>query len=185
MIPPYPLLWPEGIKRTARAGSSQFRTSLPGAMKNVRESLIKFANDSGQKITGLQVTSNVGLMGKPSDPGIAVWFNWDGDMRCIAVDKYAKVEDNLQAIHHVIEARRTELRHAGIEIVRTTFKGFRTALPAPDAPRHWSAVLGVDRNAGRDEVLAAWKAKVKQHTGTPAMYEINQAKADWKVEVGR
>ncbi len=178
MIPPYPLLWPEGIKRTARPGSSQFRTTLTGAMKNVQDSLTRFANDSGQKITDLQITSNVGLMGRPADPGIAVWFNWDGDMRCIAVDKYAKVEDNLQAIHHVVEARRTELRHAGIEMVRTTFKGFRTALPAPNAKKHWHVVLGVDQNATLDQIQAAYRALARQRSGTEFMTELNVARDD-------
>lgn len=184
MIPPYPLLWPEGIKRTARPVSSQFKTTLHKAMSNVQDSLRRFSADSGQKITDLQITSNVGLIGKPDDPGIAVWFNWDGDMRCIAVDKYAKVEENLQAIHHVIEARRTELRHAGIEMVRTTFKGFRTALPAPDAKKPWHDVLGVDPNATQDQVHAAYKALARKHTGTEFMTDLNVARDDAVASLG-
>jgi hypothetical protein len=55
---------------------------------------------------------------RPSDPGVAVWFTWDGLGVCIAVDRYQTVEANLQAIHHIIEARRTELRHGTLALVR-------------------------------------------------------------------
>jgi hypothetical protein len=62
---------------------------------------------------------------------------------CIPVDRYAKVEANLQAIHHIIEARRTELRHGTLALVRATFTGF-VALPAPGATRKrsWREVFG-------------------------------------------
>lgn len=127
----YPLTWPEGFPRTRMPGSDQFKTTLSGALKNVEDSLRKFAADSGKKIDALVISSNVTLgQQRPADPGVAVWFNWDGLQVCIPVDRYAKVEANLQAIHHIIEARRTELRHGGLSIVRATFTGFK-ALPAP------------------------------------------------------
>ena len=49
---------------------------------------------------------------------------------CIPVDRYNSVEANLQAIHHIIEARRVELRHGTLALVRASFTGFK-ALPAP------------------------------------------------------
>ena len=164
-IPPYPLAWPDTQKRTATRVKSQFRTGLIGAMKNVADSLKSFANDSGRKLEYIQITSNAGLFdSNPADPGIAVWFQWDGAMRCIAVDRYLTVAENLQAIHHVLEARRVELRHAGIEMVRTTFRGFVAALPAPgDKP--WHVVLGVDPGATKDQISAAYKARARELNG--------------------
>jgi len=160
-IPAFPLQWPADLPRTERKVSSQFRTSLSAALKNVKGSLELFAKDSGKAVTEIVLSSNVGGLdlAPPSDPGVAAWFNWDGEQRCIAVDRYPKPEDNLQAIHHILEARRTEMRHGGLHIVRQTFKGF-TALPAPD----WKRTLGLDqpgRIITREDIDAAYRARAK------------------------
>lgn len=160
-IPPYPLRWPDSLPRTKRPGSAQFSTTLYKAMKNVEESLRLFGKDSGKPATDVVTTSNAALgTSNPADSGVAVWFVWEGKQVCFAVDKYAKVEHNVQAIHKIIEARRTELRHGGLNIVRATFKGFQ-ALPAPDNDAPWT-VLGVARNATPDQVQAAYRLKAKK-----------------------
>jgi hypothetical protein len=178
-IPPYPLAWPDTQKRTATKAKSAFRTGLTGAMDNVSKSLRAFAQDSEKRLEYCQITSNAGLFDqKPADPGIAVWFEWDGALRCIAVDRYQTVAENLQAIHHVLEARRVELRHAGIEMVRTTFRGFVAALPAPDA-KSWSDILGVPKNATADQISAAYKARARdlaQRGDQEQLVELNVAR---------
>lgn len=190
MIPPYPLRWPEGIRRTQRHTSSQFRTSLPKAMQNVSDSLRRFSEDSGHKVTEPVITSNAALgQMRPADPGVAVWFTWDGSLRCIAVDRYGKVEDNLQAIHHVLEARRTEIRHAGIEVARATFKGFTKTLPAPDGAdgQHWSAVLGVPADAPFAMVQEAYRGKARyaSQAGDQALLQrLNIARDQARKEIG-
>ena len=174
--PPYPLAWPDGQRRTAARDKSAFRTKLEGAIKNVRDSLRLFAADSGRAMGALEVTCNVSFMGGPTtDPGVAVWFIWDGQMRCIAVDRYQTVAENLQAIHHVLEARRVELRHAGIEMARTTFKGF-IALPPPPGKKAWHEVLGVAPNAAPAQISEARKRLAREHHEDPAMMQaINVA----------
>jgi hypothetical protein len=141
-IAQYPLQWPDGLPRTERKVSSQFRSTLSAALNNVQKSLEAFGRDSGKPVSDIVLSSNVGGLSlkTPDDPGVAAWFTWDGGQRCIAVDRYPKPEDNLQAIHHVLEARRTELRHGGLRIVRQTFKGF-VALPAPPDRKPWRTVL--------------------------------------------
>lgn len=161
MTTAYPLHWPDGVPRTERRVSSQFKTGLAGALKNVQDSLRLFGQDSGKAVTGVVLSSNVSLgESRPADPGIAVWFTWDGSQRCIAVDRYPKPEDNLQAIHHILEARRTEMRHGGLHIVRQTFRGF-VALPAPTGAQSWWQVLGVKPTATSDEIDAAWREKMQ------------------------
>ncbi|MEA3033515.1 MAG: hypothetical protein QOH86_1531 [Sphingomonadales bacterium] len=183
MIPPYPLTWPDGLPRTERHQSSQFRTSLSAALKNVRESLRLFGVDSGKPVSDVVLSSNVGGLEvdrKLDDPGVAAWFAWDGGQRCIAVDRYPKPEDNLQAIHHILEARRTEMRHGGLHIVRQTFKGF-TALPAPPRRKPWRAVLQLPAGpVTRQQVDAAYRAlaaAAHPDTGgsTDRMAELNAA----------
>lgn len=138
----YPLTWPEGFPRTPkRLKGDRFRTSLAGALNNVEAELRRFGEDSGKKIENLVISSNVTLgVQNPPDPGVACWFGWDGAQVCIPVDRYQRVEHNLQAIALIIEARRTELRHGGLAIVKATFAGF-ARLPGP-AQKPWREVFG-------------------------------------------
>ena len=192
-IPAFPLQWPDGLPRTERKAASQFRTSLSAALKNVKTSLELFAKDSGKAVTEIVLSSNAGGLdlNQPSDTGVAAWFAWDGQQRCIAVDRYPKVEDNLQAIHHILEARRTEMRHGGLHIVRQTFKGF-TALPAPPGRKSWREVLGFrpdERLAGSATIDARYRelaAKAHPDKGgsTEQMAELNRARAEAKAAIG-
>ena len=143
MTTAYPLAWPPGFPRTKTREKGQFKTTLHGALNNVKESLRRFAVDSGKKLEGLVISSNYSLgVERPNDPGVSVWFTWDALQVCIPVDRYTSVESNLQAIHHVIEARRTELRHGTLALVRASFTGF-AALPPPTGQRTWRAVFGI------------------------------------------
>lgn len=154
-ITAYPLTWPQHFPRSAKRETGQFRTTLNGALNNVQDSLRRFGQDSGKKVDGIVISSNVTLGSyKPADAGVAVWFTWDGLQVCIPVDRYATVEANLQAIHHIIEARRTELRHGTLALVRATFTGFKS-LPAPPG-QDWRTVLGVNGSAD-------WKAAEKAY----------------------
>lgn len=157
-VQPYPLAWPDGFPRNSGSRhAGAFKTGLTAALKNVRDSLRLFGQDSGRAVTEVSITSNVTLGGMVGgDPGIAVWFNWDGEQRCIAVDRYAKPEANLQAIHHVIEARRVEMRHGTLALIRATMKGFSLSLPAPGR-KAWHEVLSVLPGASMEEIEAAYR----------------------------
>lgn len=188
---PYPLAWPETIPRWKGSRQpGQFKTTLHGAMENVSSSLRRFGTDSGKGVTDLVISSNVTLgANHPSDPGVAIWFKWDGLSVCIPVDRYSKVEANLQAIHHIIEARRTELRHGTLALVRATFTGF-TALPAPPGTKSWREVLGIASGpAVKETVEAAYRRLAgERHPDRPggsneAMTELNAARAQALREV--
>lgn len=181
-FPPYPLAWPDGMPRTERKADAKFKTTLSGAIKNVQDSLRLFGSDTGKPVTNVSVTSNVaGLsFATPADTGVAVWFDWEGQQRCIAVDRYPKVEHNLQAIHHILDARRTEMRHGGLHIVRQTFKGF-VALPAPEGAKPWREVLDLTGAVSPEIITAAYRAKAKAaHPDTggskDAMVQLTRAR---------
>jgi len=107
----YPLHWPDGWPRAKSPAKSQFRTSMAAALNNVEKSIAAFAKDSKEKVSDVVISSNVTLgKQRPDDPGVAIYFSWSGIATCIAVDRYLKVEENLQAIHHCIEAERVKLR---------------------------------------------------------------------------
>ncbi len=176
----FPLHWPTGFKRAKTREKGSFKTTLAGALKNVEDSLRKFATDSGKRIDGLVISSNVTLGAtNPADSGVAIWFTWDGLTVCIPVDRYLRVEANLQAIHHIIEARRTEMRHGTLALVRATFSGF-LALPAPISGEWWD-ILGVHKSANQDVIKTAYRKLCSLHHpdrdggNSEKMAEINEA----------
>lgn len=188
----FPLAWPHGFPRSKTREKGTFKTTLAGALGNVQDSLRRFAADSGKKLDGLVISSNVtlGVM-RPEDPGVSVWFTWDGLQVCIPVDRYLTVEGNLQAIHHIIEARRVELRHGTLALVRASFTGFK-ALPAPAGHRSWRQVLGFNATAtvtkdmvgSRYRQLASDNHPDKAGGTHAAMSELNQARDEALKELG-
>lgn len=193
-ITAYPLCWPETMPRQKSREKGQFRTTLSGALNNVEGSLKAFARDSGKALTSIVMSSNVTLgRSRPDDPGVAVWFTWDGMQVCIPVDRYQTVEANLQAIHHIIEARRVELRHGTLALVRATFTGFM-ALPAPGTKRDWRDVLGLNADErtrvnrtiieGRYRKLAAERHPDRASGSKEAMAELNVARDEALKEIG-
>lgn len=176
----YPLEWPGHIPRTKRTQSSRFNTTLHQALENVEKSLELLAKNSGKKISHIVLSSNVTL-GKmnPKDAGVCVYFNWNGAELCIPIDRYDKVQDNLQAIHHIIEADRTKLRHGGLEFVMAEKQG-KTALLSDGANKPWHEVLNLTPGASFEQVKARYRELAKLHHSDKGgndstMAEINKA----------
>jgi len=190
----YPLSWPDNIPRYKNREKGQFRTALPTALSNVRKSIEAFGRDSGKGVGNLVISSNVTLdKQKPSDPGVAVWFVWDGLQVSIPVDRYLSVEANLQAIHLIIEARRTELRHGTLALVRATFTGFLALPPQGESKRSWRAVMLLNASFRGDaaSIERHYRDLAKtRHPDTPtgshqAMAELNRAREEALREVSR
>jgi hypothetical protein len=179
----YPLAWPAAFPRAKWRDNGKFKTALPNAIENVHRSLRGFAADSGKKLEQLVISSNVSLgHSSPADPGVAVYFTWDTLQVCIPVDRYNSVASNLQAIHHIIEARRVELRHGTLALVRATFQGF-LALPAPAGARPWRQVfgLGPGDSANADFIRTAYRQLASERHpdkggSDAAMAELNAAR---------
>jgi len=175
----FPLCWPPNFPRSKRREKGKFSTSLNAALDHVETSLNRFAIDSHARVENMVLSSNCTLGAeRPADPGVAVWFTWGGLQVCIPVDRYLTPAANLQAIYHVIEARRVELRHGTLALVRATMTGF-VALPAPERP--WWEVLGVTQFADKRTIADVYKTlAVLRHPdrgGTHAMMaELNAAR---------
>lgn len=189
IISPYPLCWPNGIARTPphKRHGSPFRTDFETAVRNVTQSLVLFAKDSNVKIEHVILSTNVDLINRnPSDPGAAAWFKFDGVFVAFGVDRFTQVKANVQAIHHIIEARRVELRYGGLAIVRQTFRSF-VALPSPMG---WREILGLEGRPSRDEINRAYRSMAAKHHpdlgGSQAkMAEINRARDEAFAEIGQ
>jgi hypothetical protein len=170
----YPLHWPETFPKNTRPSSSRFDTSLFQALENVKTELQLLAKDSGKKLDGITISSNYSLTEtKPKDPGVAVWFHWDGEQVCIPVDRYDKVECNLQAIYHCIKADRTKLRHGGYNLVKAAYRGYAAL---PHTPKDsWQAALGLTKGATLAQAEQAYKRLRKtchpDHGGNPDEFQ--------------
>ncbi len=163
----YPLTWPDSWPRTephrrtyGRFGKREATASGYRALKDVtvydgaQRVMVELERMGARDIivsTNLQLRRD-GLprsdQRDPSDPGVAVyWTDRAKNERCIAVDRYTKVADNLAAIAATLDAMRAIERHGGAEILNRAFTGF-TAL-GHDGGRKWWDVLGCTSDAPR------------------------------------
>lgn len=184
----YPLTWPTGWPRIPAAsrirakfskGERQY-SSTPGGSswvhrrdltigdgtKRVIDSLRIFGVLEGDAIVSTNLVLRLdGLprsgQSAPADPGVAVYWQRTAEpMRCMAIDRYDRVADNLAAIAATLEAMRAIERHGGATILDRAFTGF-VALPAPGqaSALGWREVLGFKPSAAPkySEVEAAYK----------------------------
>lgn len=119
--------------------------SIAEGVERVRSELARM----GVADDDLVITSNLELrldglprsnQREPADPGIAVYWRDGVETRCMAVDRYDRVADNLAAVAATLDAMRAIERHGGAEILNRAFTGF-TALPAPGGTSHWRDIL--------------------------------------------
>lgn len=165
----HPLHWPTGWKRFApvqrkEATFTRYKKALTvydGVQRvllelermGIHEADVIVSTDVRTRLDGLPRSGEP----KPDDPGAAVyWQPPVGAMRCMAIDRYDEVADNLAAIAATLEAMRAIERHGGAAILDRAFAGFE-ALPAPGAKREWWEVLRVSRDSSREEVRRAYR----------------------------
>lgn len=186
-------MWPDMQPRTgpSRRIKSPFRTGFDKAISNVAESLRGFQRDAGVKIEGVTLSTNCDLLNRaPIDPGAVAWFMMDGEWIAFGMDRFCDVASNIQAIHHILEARRIELRYGGLAFIRQTFRAFK-ALPAPGR-RHWREVFGFNPGAGTvtaGMIESAYRVAMKRahpdHGGSQeAAAELNAAREAALKEIG-
>ena len=161
-IEAYPLAWPQGWprKKSYQRSRAKFSTSdrVLSVMDGIQRVLLELER-LGVKRDDLVISTDIPtrLDGLPrsdrtvADPGVAVYWRKRADTRCMAIDRYDRVADNLAAIAATLEAMRAIERHGGAEILDRAFTGF-VALPAPE---QWWQVLGVAENATCEEIDAA------------------------------
>jgi len=162
-IPAFPLAWPTGWRRTQsynrttarfrKAGKQggdgrwqpQRDITISEAIERVRDELRRM----GIHDDDLVVSTNLELrldgwprsnQREPTDPGVAVyWSDRHGaPPRCMAIDRYDRVADNLAAVAATLDAMRAIERHGGAEILERAFNGFAAL---PNHAESWRDVL--------------------------------------------
>jgi hypothetical protein len=169
-IEAYPLTWPQGWPRKKSYQRSRAKFSTSGRVLSVMDGIQRVLLELerlGVKRDDLVISTDIPtrLDGLPRsdrtvvDPGVAVYWRKGKDTRCMAIDRYDRVADNLAAIAATLEAMRAIERHGGAEILDRAFTGF-VALPAPE---QWWQVLGVAENATGEEIDAAYRRLAALH----------------------
>lgn len=186
-IQAYPLQWPAGWRRTEphqrerskfSKGERQY-SSTPGTSSWINRKDLT-VNDGLQRLLAelqrmgvdrddVVISSNLrtrldGMpasgQAQPQDPGAAVYWRIGAGTRCMAIDRYDRVQDNLAAIAATLDAMRAIERHGGATIMDRAFQGF-VALPAP---RAWWQVLELKgTNPTRAEIEGAHRRLISKH----------------------
>lgn len=214
-ITAFPLAWPPGWKRTAADARTYGRfgttkQSSAGNWRSLQDITVAAATQrlraelDRMTVRGddLVLSTNLKLrldglprsdQAQPADPGAAVYWNdpWTSAPRCMAIDRYTKVEMNIAALAATIEAMRAIERHGGAVVLERAFTGF-AALPAPivaGMKRHWRDVLEFGNGVPtREAVTAHYRilastAHPDKGGSTAAMAELNQARDDALKEI--
>lgn len=192
-IQAYPLQWPIGWHRATSRKSAQFKSykrqlSVQDGVERVLRELESLGVRNRDNIV---ISTNVPLrldglprsnLGEPVDTGVAVYWLKKGikQPKCMALDRYDRVADNLAAIAATLDAMRAIERHGGAEILDRAFSGF-VALPSPEQP--WQ-VLGLGTsNPTADQIEDAYRRLAMQHHpdrggNAQEMARINSARDD-------
>ena len=183
----YPLAWPTGWKRTPAAqrkraqfskGERQY-SGQPGGSSWLRQRDLTINDGTLRVLAALRILGvadgdaiistnlRVRLDGlprsgqpAPEDPGVCVYWERRGDKgtKCMAIDRYDRVADNLAAVAATLEAMRSIERHGGATILDRAFTGF-TALPAPGdaSARSWRDVLELPEECSLEDARAQYR----------------------------
>ena len=191
MTEAYPLQWPEHKKRTNYKENSRFRVS---SFAVVRDELMRELKMLGAKSVVLSTNIPLRQDGlpyantrQPDDTGIAVYFQYKNKSMCFSCDRWKKIEDNIQAIRHTINALRGIARWGSGDMLEAAFSGFQ-ALESPRG-KEWWHVLNCIRIASLEQIEEIYKLEARRHHpdhggSTEKMSEINNAIRQARVEKG-
>lgn len=187
-ITAFPLSWPVSWKRTpdndrrrAKFNTSTSRNSygfrgkrevtITEAIERVLDELRGFGVSRENAIISTNLDVRLDGLPRsgqraPTDPGAAVYWtrNASERQRCMAIDQYDRVADNLAAIAATLSAMRAIERHGGAEILDRAFEGF-AALPAAGQTSAvgWWNVLNIARDADEADLKASFRTLARKH----------------------
>ena len=185
-IPAYPLQWPVSVPRTKSADrkrsqftSKPWNTSLSELRNELR--LLRARNEV------ISTNQPIRRDGEPyaqerriDDPGVAVYFQLDGNQVCFPCDRWTSIAENFRAITLHIAAMRAQQRY-GVGTASQAFAGYKALTAVAGEGESWWLVLDVPRAATEEQIHAAHrKLAMSAHPdrgGSPdQMARINTAR---------
>jgi hypothetical protein len=182
----YPLQWPAGWRRTepharerAKFGKGERQYSNGGTSTWIQRKALTINEALHRVLAELErmgihgddvvISSNLRVrldgmpasgQANPDDCGVAVYWRNGAGTRCMAIDRYDRVQDNIAAIAATLGHMRGIDRHGGATIMDRAFQGF-VALPAP---RAWWQVLELNGpNPSPAEIEHAHRRLISKH----------------------
>ena len=193
----YPLSWPVDWPRTKWRRQAAYKVTFTKARDDLMRSLRLFGLDQRHIVLSTNVALRVdGLplagLAQPQDPGVAVYWMRKQKPEMLACDHWTKVEHNMRALWHAVEALRSLERCGASQVLERAFLGF-AALPAANRVKPWREVLfsaPFPPHYTVELVDAAYRELAKIHHpdrggSHDRMTEINQARAQALEELGR
>lgn len=184
----YPLCWPLHWKRAKSRKRAAFHRIAHGqtvqgnqTFRTKEKKTLSVADATGRLLGALSrmgvpdynviVSTNIqvrldGLpysnQREPSDPGVAVYWKQKGAEKCMAIDIYDRVADNLAAVALTLDYMRGIERHGGAEILERVFLGFQALPPPMTGGRPWRDVLGVDVGCSLNAAEVSYRIRAKE-----------------------
>jgi hypothetical protein len=177
----FPLSWPAGYPVTEHRIESKFSCTFAQARDGIFNQIDLLGaktffiscnvqrNKKGDLVEGRLIYDN---------PGVALYFNYKGEDKVIACDKWKYIHENLRAVEKSLEAIRGLERWGCSDIISRAMGGLKElAENAGESNGAWWQVLGVDQDAPPTYIEAAYKQKVKIYhpdkpTGNRDMFEL-------------
>lgn len=201
----FPLEWPAGKtqreswnRKTSRfrdLGFGKTRDDLIQACKRLGCEDVTFSTMVPLKRDGLPYAN----MAQPSNPGVALYFDLPGEWDpkkgrtsknhyALSCDQYRKVEENMRALVHTLDAMGAIRRHGSSDLLEQAMSGF-AALPEARRPDWRQALELAGLAVTFDDAKAAYRRLALEHHpdrgGDPARMEmLNLALADAEHELG-
>lgn len=161
----YPLEWPLAYKRKEKRIDSKFDQSPEKAQSFLRaeatrmglKNLIISCNVP-QKKDGYLWSDQCNAILK--DPGVAIYFEYAGELKSMCCDTYKRVWENIYAIGKSIENLRAIDRYGVSDFLANAFMGFKQ-IPANVNGTKWWEILGLAQDATIEEIKVAYKTLAK------------------------
>ena len=181
----FPLDWPLGYARTKNRKYSRFQQTPGAALSFLRQEVSRLGGKNLVVSTSLPVRKDGGIYAeylakKVDDPGVAIYFDLNGEPIAMCCDQYDRVFDNAYALGKSVEALRGIDRWGCSEFMKRAFTGFK-ALPESGSAtsENWAEeVLSVQPGDTWDRVKFLYRQRVKDSHpdtgGTAEMFDLVQ-----------
>lgn len=160
MIEAYPLDWPMDYKRTPahKKKYSQFKNTLGAARDYLKDEVRRLGGKNLIISTNIPVKNNGDLYAdhgryKIEDPGVAIYFDWNGKHILMCCDQYFKVWENITALAKAIEAIRGLERWGVSEFLERAFTGFKALPEHTEAEQSIWKILGLTEKPMHAETI--------------------------------
>jgi len=127
----YPLDWPTGWPRTQPQNreQSRFKVSRARAIEHLFNELNRLGASNPKISSNIETYEQSGKQipyanQSVDDPGIAVYFEYNGKTHSMACDKWQTPKSNIRAIGKTIEALRGIERWGSGEMMEAAFEGY-------------------------------------------------------------